>query len=141
MAHSHADPEVGPHGRAPGVLIRWPRRYDLLVTAGLAGRGGRLRGQIADTLGLRPGQRVLDVGCGTGTLALTLARRVDPDGSIAGVDASREMIAVAQAMGVDFSPSILTINHGHTIGSNATLKACLPRWGRRTRGSSRSTGC
>jgi ubiquinone/menaquinone biosynthesis C-methylase UbiE len=95
MSRTHAASPPGPHGKEPGALIRWPRRYDLLLAAGLAGRGGRLRTQIADTLGLVPGHHVLDVGCGTGTLAFALAGRIQPDGSVRGVDASPEMIAVA----------------------------------------------
>lgn len=96
MAHGHDTQTPGSDTPAePGALIRWPRRYDLLVGAALAGRGGRVRSQIADALSLNPGQDVLDFGCGTGTLTLTLAGRVGPDGSTAGIDASPEMISLA----------------------------------------------
>jgi cyclopropane-fatty-acyl-phospholipid synthase len=49
---------------------------------------------IAAKLQLRPGQRVLDIGCGWGGLALTLARTEDVD--VLGVTLSPEQLIVAQ---------------------------------------------
>ena len=45
---------------------------------------------------LRPGQRLLDVGCGPGTITLDLAGRVAP-GSVVGIDAAAEVVAQADA--------------------------------------------
>ncbi len=54
----------------------------------------RLPGQLAmDRLELLPGQRVVDLGCGSGRTTLELASRVGPDGEVAGVDISAEMLA------------------------------------------------
>ena len=72
-------------------LIHWARAYDL-VNGLLGRRGSRLREMFADDLGLHGGDRVLDVGCGTGRLAMTFAQRVAPTGSVAGIDAAPEMI-------------------------------------------------
>ena len=72
-------------------LIHWARAYDL-VNGVLGRRGKRLRERFADDLGLQGGDRVLDVGCGTGRLAMIFAKRVAPTGSVAGVDAATEMI-------------------------------------------------
>ncbi|HEY2558521.1 MAG TPA: methyltransferase domain-containing protein [Caldimonas sp.] len=44
----------------------------------------------------RAGERVLDVACGTGWLALDLAREVGPSGSVVGVDLSAAMIDAAR---------------------------------------------
>jgi ubiquinone/menaquinone biosynthesis C-methylase UbiE len=72
-------------------LIHWARAYDL-VNGLLGRRGSRLRNMFADDLGLQGGDRVLDVGCGTGRLAMSFAKRVAPTGSVAGIDAAPEMI-------------------------------------------------
>jgi SAM-dependent methyltransferase len=53
-----------------------------------------------DALDLRPGQAVLDVGCGCGTTTLTLADRVGLDGRVAGVDVSAPMLALARRRAV-----------------------------------------
>jgi SAM-dependent methyltransferase len=42
-----------------------------------------------------PGEQVLDIGCGTGSTSLALARSVGPQGRVFGVDISQPMLAVA----------------------------------------------
>jgi ubiquinone/menaquinone biosynthesis C-methylase UbiE len=78
-----------------GKLIHWGLGYDVALAVAMAGRGRRLRNHLADLLEVRPGQRVLDVGCGTGTLALAVAERLGPGGEAIGVDASAEMVSRA----------------------------------------------
>ena len=46
---------------------------------------------------LRPGQRLLDVGCGPGTITLDLAGRVAP-GTVLGIDAAADAIAAADEL-------------------------------------------
>jgi SAM-dependent methyltransferase len=56
----------------------------------------------------RPGARILDAGCGTGIDVATLAPRVQPGGSVHGIDRSERMVALArqrhgEVPGVSFS--------------------------------------
>lgn len=44
----------------------------------------------------RPGESVLDVGCGCGATVLELAHRVGPDGRVVGVDVSKPMLQLAR---------------------------------------------
>src|SRR6266550_5415278 len=44
----------------------------------------------------KPGERVLDIGCGSGTTTLQLAARVAPSGEAVGVDISGPMLGVAR---------------------------------------------
>ncbi len=53
------------------------------------------REHIRGLLGIAPGQRVLDIGCGPGYLAEEMAREVGLDGRVCGVDISESMLALA----------------------------------------------
>lgn len=51
---------------------------------------------VLDAAGVGPGQRVLDVACGTGVLARAALRRTGPEGSVMGLDPIPGMLAVAE---------------------------------------------
>lgn len=51
---------------------------------------------IAEVAAIGPGDRVLDVGCGTGVLAREAAERVGADGHVIGLDLNEGMLAVAR---------------------------------------------
>jgi demethylmenaquinone methyltransferase / 2-methoxy-6-polyprenyl-1,4-benzoquinol methylase len=70
--------------------------YDLLNTAMTAGLHHRWRTRAADLARVGPGDRVLDVATGTGDLALELAGRVAPGGTVIGSDFSEGMLARAR---------------------------------------------
>jgi arsenite methyltransferase len=55
----------------------------------------RRRALVHDALDARPGERVLDAGCGPGFYVAEILDRVGPDGSVVGVDASAPMLTVA----------------------------------------------
>jgi SAM-dependent methyltransferase len=56
---------------------------------------GSWAGPVAEAAGIRTGNKVLDVGCGTGVLAREALRRVGQDGQIVGLDLNAGMLAVA----------------------------------------------
>jgi demethylmenaquinone methyltransferase/2-methoxy-6-polyprenyl-1,4-benzoquinol methylase/phosphoethanolamine N-methyltransferase len=96
MSHQHPthSPQRIGSPATRGSVIHWARLYDLLTRFCM---GGRSEQRLAiDLAELRPGERVLDVGCGTGTLALRAQQRVGAAGEVRGIDASPEMIAVAR---------------------------------------------
>ncbi len=82
--------------QAPGILIHSPRAYDFFVALFLWGKERAFRSRLLDLARVGPGKAVLDVACGTGSLAVLAAARVGQGGSVAAVDASPEMLARAR---------------------------------------------
>src|SRR5262245_49266150 len=87
------DRSVAP--RTKGIVLHHAFAYDLLVWLRLFGRERVFRERLIDLTHLKPGDSVLDVGCGTGSLAIAAKRRVGASGTVCGIDASPEMIARA----------------------------------------------
>lgn len=85
-----------PVGRAFALAIGYPP--DTL--AGVPDEAARAFAGVTyfhDRAALRPGETVLDLGCGAGLDALLAARAVGPAGRVVAVDASAEMVALARA--------------------------------------------
>jgi demethylmenaquinone methyltransferase/2-methoxy-6-polyprenyl-1,4-benzoquinol methylase len=70
--------------------------YDLMNSVMTAGLHHRWRARAADLAALGPGDSALDVACGTGDLAIELARRVGTGGEVIGSDFSQEMLEHAR---------------------------------------------
>ena len=78
-----------------GIVLHRAFLYDLFVWLVSLGREGAYRRKALDLANLKSGESVLDIGCGTGTLAIAAKQRVGPTGRVYGVDASPEMLARA----------------------------------------------
>lgn len=72
------------------------RAYDLLVWVLTLGRERALRERHVQLARLESGESTLDVGCGTGALAIAAKDRVGSGGQVCGVDPSSEMVARAR---------------------------------------------
>jgi demethylmenaquinone methyltransferase/2-methoxy-6-polyprenyl-1,4-benzoquinol methylase len=71
--------------------------YDRMNSVMTAGLHHSWRRRAVDLAAVGPGDRVLDVATGTGDLALELALRVAPGGSVVGADFSEKMLELARA--------------------------------------------
>ncbi|MGH6690645.1 MAG: class I SAM-dependent methyltransferase [Gammaproteobacteria bacterium] len=83
-----------------GRVLHWAARYDLLVWLLTHGRDRAFRENLVGLARLASGESVLDVGCGTGSLAIAAKRQVGATGDVFGVDPSPEMIARAMSKAV-----------------------------------------
>jgi SAM-dependent methyltransferase len=81
----------GPLPSTSGKIFHWARAYDLLLRVFWGRSEQSYRDKVVHLAGLTSGERVLDVGCGTGTLAITAKWRVGQTGKVIGIDASPEI--------------------------------------------------
>jgi len=86
------------------------------MIAGLEARGAtpaqvRLRARFLRFVPVRRGQRVLEVGCGSGVVLRDLAPRVGPRGVVVGVDVSRTILQTARRL--CRADKRITLRHAH----------------------------
>jgi len=70
--------------------------YDIVIALMTLTYGRSHVRALVDVAALQPEEQVLDVGCGTGALALAAAKELLAADSVNGLDASERMIAVAR---------------------------------------------
>ncbi|MFD7729066.1 class I SAM-dependent methyltransferase [Kitasatospora phosalacinea] len=88
----HGDPQHD----TDGVAIGHGRGYELFTNLAFGGRRDQVFTRLAELSGARPGDRVLDLGCGTGYLTQRMAAAVFPGGSALGIDPSATVVAHAR---------------------------------------------
>ncbi len=96
MAHHHSHSMEQP-AQTEGRLIRWAPYYDLSVNLITFGQAWRLRKMTVGHAMIKPGDSVLDVGCGTGAVTLMAKDSAGKAGQVYGIDPAPEMIAVARS--------------------------------------------
>jgi ubiquinone/menaquinone biosynthesis C-methylase UbiE len=88
----HGDPQP----TTDGLTIGPARTYEVLSKLVFAGRRRRVFSRLVELSGARPGDQVLDIGCGPGYLTRLAAGVVGPGGTALGIDASPSVIDYAR---------------------------------------------
>ena len=79
-----------------GRTINWAAGYDVLVGWMTLGKEPALRQMTVELAQVKPGDQVLDVGCGTGSLTIVAKRAAGPAGEVHGIDPAPGMIELAR---------------------------------------------
>jgi ubiquinone/menaquinone biosynthesis C-methylase UbiE len=94
----------------PNVGTRWQliggnaaETYHRLLVPGMF---APLAPRLVELSGIKPGDQVLDVACGTGVVSRVAAERVGATGGVVGLDFSPAMIAVAREIRQPLGPAI-----------------------------------
>lgn len=86
----------------------------------------RFATRIIEALAPQVGERVLDVGCGNGALALAVAERVGPAGVVVGLDVSGPMLAHARGRADAAGVTNVTFEKGDAQSAPCPSRALMP---------------
>jgi ubiquinone/menaquinone biosynthesis C-methylase UbiE len=93
-----------------GRVLHSALGYDVTVWVATLGRERQFREEIVNLARLAAGEAVLDIGCGTGTLAIAAKRRLGHTGDVYAIDASPQMIARARSKARKAKAQITFVN-------------------------------
>ncbi len=97
------------------AMARIADSYDSYMRTMTFGREQALRDMTVKLAQIRPGDQVLEVGCGTGSLTLAAKRRAGPAGKVYGIDLIPRMIELsrqkAERVGEDITFQLGSIDH------------------------------
>ena len=96
MHRMHNEPKSGNGPETTGLTLHWAPQYDFFSTLMGMGVNRPNSRMVIEMAGVKSGDSVLDVGCGTGSLTLTAKTYAGAGGIVQGIDASPEMIDVAR---------------------------------------------
>ena len=109
----------------PSVFSRYAAAYAQRLDDIMARGEARGRTLAVEAVNARPGMRILDVACGPGTLTRLLGRRVEPGGSVAGVDLAEGMIRLArQSAPANASFELMDMEHLAFADSSFDAAVC-----------------
>ncbi len=87
-------------------MARMANSYDSYMQKVTLGREHVLRELTVNLAQLGPGDQVLEVGCGTGTLSLAAKQKVGPAGKVDGIDMLPQMIELSRRKAVQASADV-----------------------------------
>jgi ubiquinone/menaquinone biosynthesis C-methylase UbiE len=115
--HQHRKSGESPAKITRGLILDSGWRYDLMEwffdTFLFRGKLRELRQRTVNLARIQPGEKVLDVGCGTGTLAMEVASQSSTAGQVYGIDPGEQQIARArfkasrQNLPIDFQVGVI----------------------------------
>ncbi len=88
---------------------------------------GPIAAGLVRELAVRPGERVLDVGCGRGAALLPLAEAAGPTGTVLGIDLSRRMVELTEADTAHLAQVSVRVGDARDpgVGGQDVVSACL----------------
>jgi ubiquinone/menaquinone biosynthesis C-methylase UbiE len=117
FVHHHRETSEAQTGSTQGWVMNMGWRYDLLVwffdTFLFRGTLRKFPQRTANLAQIQPGEAVLDVGCGTGALAMEASKRVGATGHVCGIDPGPKQIARARtkakraSLPIDFQVGVI----------------------------------
>jgi ubiquinone/menaquinone biosynthesis C-methylase UbiE len=86
----------GNDSQAPGSMQGWGHTYDAMVALLSLGQEQKLRQATLDLSNIQPGEQILEVGCGTGSLTLAARARAGQQARVIGIDVAPDMLEMAR---------------------------------------------
>jgi ubiquinone/menaquinone biosynthesis C-methylase UbiE len=93
LDHMHGKPSAR---QTTGSMEGWGKTYDFFVGLMTLRQEPKVRQATLELAKIRPGDCILEVGCGTGSLTLAAKTKAGPQSQVYGVDIAPDMIAAAR---------------------------------------------